>query len=91
MQEDSALRQAGHRPMLHEEFEIPEELAHPLPSEGADLDPLASLIGAIGNIGNETFLVQASHCFTHGAHANRQRGQQCVARQDRVTLFVQEI
>lgn len=77
--------------MLHEDFEMPEELAHPLSSQRADLDLFAAFIRVVWNIGDEAFLVERSCGLTQRAHADGQDGKEFAAGLDRSSTFVQEI
>lgn len=77
--------------MLHEEFEIPEELPHPLPSPRADLDLFTTLVCTVGNIGDQAFPIERSRRFTQRAHADRQDGKELAAGLDRSATFVEEI
>ena len=77
--------------MLHEEFEIPEELPHPLPSPIADLDLFTTLVCTVGNIGDQAFLIERSRGLTQRAHADGQDRKKLAAGLDRSSTFVQEI
>ncbi|HKC94138.1 MAG TPA: hypothetical protein VKB81_08990 [Nitrospira sp.] len=76
--------------MLHDGLEMTAEAPHALPSEGADFDPLASVIGAMRNIVDEPFLVQAFQRLPECREAHGETGEQGMARDDRLMVFPQQ-
>ena len=88
--ERERLGETGSRAVLYEGVEITEEPAYARPSQRADLNELAPVIGAMRNIADEAFLVQADQRFAERAQPDGEGREQSAAGEDRALVFVQE-